>query len=92
MLERVVPLMDHPSESFLKTLDESLYQLVKDGGMRIIASSLACNAAIYNKWKKRTPAIIETFFKYLSKFYSFHKIVMKIFLDVFSSQKKEYSV
>uniref|UniRef100_A0A1I8EA76 Nipped-B protein n=1 Tax=Wuchereria bancrofti TaxID=6293 RepID=A0A1I8EA76_WUCBA len=31
MLERVVPLMDHPSESFLKTLDESLYQLVKDG-------------------------------------------------------------
>ncbi|VDK74707.1 unnamed protein product [Litomosoides sigmodontis] len=65
MLERVVPLMDHPSESFLKTLDESLYHLVKDGGMRIIASSLACNAAIYNKWKKRTPAIIETFFKYL---------------------------
>lgn len=73
MLERVVPLMDHPSESFLKTLDESLYQLVKDGGMRIIASSLACNAAIYNKWKKRTPAVIETFFKYLSKFFADHK-------------------
>ncbi|KAK6104387.1 Sister chromatid cohesion C-terminus family protein [Brugia pahangi] len=77
MLERVVPLMDHPSESFLKTLDESLYQLVKDGGMRIIASSLACNAAIYNKWKKRTPAIIETFFKYLKYLHQIKEDVLR---------------
>uniref|UniRef100_A0A158Q833 Nipped-B protein n=1 Tax=Elaeophora elaphi TaxID=1147741 RepID=A0A158Q833_9BILA len=77
MLERVVPLMDHPSESFLKTLDESLYQLVKDGGMRIIASSLACNAAIYNKWKKRTPAVIETFFKYLKYLHQIKEDVLR---------------
>uniref|UniRef100_A0A915PUN3 Nipped-B protein n=1 Tax=Setaria digitata TaxID=48799 RepID=A0A915PUN3_9BILA len=77
MLERVVPLMDHPSESFLRTLDESLYQLVKDGGMRIIASSLACNAAIYNKWKKRTPAVIETFFKYLKYLHQIKEDVLR---------------
>ncbi|VDK72975.1 unnamed protein product, partial [Onchocerca ochengi] len=77
MLERVVPLMDHPSESFLKTLDESLYQLVKDGGMRIIASSLACSAAIYNKWKKRTPAIIETFFRYLKYLHQIKEDILR---------------
>ncbi|MCP9261200.1 hypothetical protein DINM_004449 [Dirofilaria immitis] len=65
MLERVVPLMDHPSESFLKILDENLYQLVKDGGMRIIASSLACSAAIYNKWKKELRQLSKHFSKYL---------------------------
>ncbi|KHN74356.1 Nipped-B-like protein pqn-85 [Toxocara canis] len=65
MLERVVPLMEHPSESFLKSLDEGLCTLVKDSGMRIIASALACISAIYNKWKKRRPAVIDTFLSYL---------------------------
>uniref|UniRef100_A0A915BWJ3 Nipped-B protein n=2 Tax=Parascaris univalens TaxID=6257 RepID=A0A915BWJ3_PARUN len=65
MLERVVPLMEHPSESFLKCLDDGLCILVKDSGMRIISSALACISAIYNKWKKRRPAVIETFLSYL---------------------------
>lgn len=69
MLERVVPLMEHPSESFLKSLDASLCNLVMDGNMRIIASALACISAIYNKWKRWRPAVIQRFLSYLSKFF-----------------------
>ncbi|MFH4983111.1 hypothetical protein AB6A40_009820 [Gnathostoma spinigerum] len=65
MLERVVPLMDHPSDAFLRSLDEALCALFIDGGMKIIASSLACTSAIYNKWKKRRPAVIDRFLNYL---------------------------
>lgn len=73
MLERAVPLMEHPSESLLKSLDESLCNLVKDGGMRIIASSIACIAAIHDKWKKNRPLIINKFLSYLSKMFVFQQ-------------------
>lgn len=75
MLERVVPLFDHPPDSFLTSLDLSLTSLVKDSGMRIIASALSCIAAIHNKWKKRRPAAIDCFLSYLSKFFSYYNLV-----------------
>uniref|UniRef100_A0A0N5APU5 Nipped-B protein n=1 Tax=Syphacia muris TaxID=451379 RepID=A0A0N5APU5_9BILA len=65
MLERVVPLIDYPPESFLTSLDQSLTCLVKDSGMRIIASALSCIAAIHKKWKKRRPVAIDCFLTYL---------------------------
>uniref|UniRef100_A0A0N4V606 Nipped-B protein n=1 Tax=Enterobius vermicularis TaxID=51028 RepID=A0A0N4V606_ENTVE len=71
MLERVVPLFDHPPDSFLTSLDLSLTSLVKDSGMRIIASALSCIAAIHNKWKKRRPAAIDCFLSYLTIIISF---------------------
>lgn len=67
MLERVVPLMDHPSDTFLSTLDERLGLLIRDKGMVIIASAVACMSASFKKWRKPKPAICEIFLLYLSK-------------------------
>uniref|UniRef100_A0A914CW65 Nipped-B protein n=1 Tax=Acrobeloides nanus TaxID=290746 RepID=A0A914CW65_9BILA len=65
MLERVVPLMDHPSDTFLSTLDERLGLLIRDKGMVIIASAVACMSASFKKWRKPKPAICEIFLLYL---------------------------
>lgn len=68
MLEKIVPLMDHPSDIFLSTLNERLGMLIKDKGMVIIASAVACISASYKRWKKPKPAICEIFLSYLSNF------------------------
>uniref|UniRef100_A0AC35U5H9 Nipped-B protein n=1 Tax=Rhabditophanes sp. KR3021 TaxID=114890 RepID=A0AC35U5H9_9BILA len=66
MLEKIVPLMDYPPETFLDALEERLKELVTDGGKVIIASSLACMSSAYKKWHKRKPLILTTFLQYLS--------------------------
>uniref|UniRef100_A0A0N5A0L1 Nipped-B protein n=1 Tax=Parastrongyloides trichosuri TaxID=131310 RepID=A0A0N5A0L1_PARTI len=66
MLEKIVPLMDYPSESFINALEERLKELVLDGGKVIIAQALSCMSAAYKKWKKRKPLILTNFLQYLS--------------------------
>lgn len=68
MLELIVPLMEHPSEKFLMALDSRLNEVVRDGGMVIIASAIACMSAAYNKFKKIRPGISNLFLVYLSEF------------------------
>lgn len=66
MLELIVPLMEHPSEQFLSALDNRLNEVVRDGGMVIIASAIACMSAAYDKFKKIKPGISNLFLIYLS--------------------------
>lgn len=66
MLERVVPLMDHPSEAFVTSLETALISVVADGGMVIIQSALACLAATSTRLRRRPTAIIKRFMHLLS--------------------------
>uniref|UniRef100_A0A915D8C6 Nipped-B protein n=1 Tax=Ditylenchus dipsaci TaxID=166011 RepID=A0A915D8C6_9BILA len=67
MLERIVPLMEHPSENFLANLDSRLNVVVGNiSSMVIISSSISCMSAIYEKFKRIKPGICELFLKYLN--------------------------
>uniref|UniRef100_UPI00358E56D1 nipped-B-like protein isoform X3 n=1 Tax=Myxine glutinosa TaxID=7769 RepID=UPI00358E56D1 len=49
ILELVVPLMDHPSESFLNTIEEDLMKLILRYGMTVVQNCVSCLGAVVNK-------------------------------------------
>ncbi|XP_065107080.1 nipped-B-like protein A isoform X1 [Paramisgurnus dabryanus] len=49
ILELVVPLMDHPSENFLTTMEEDLMKLILKYGMTVVQHCVSCLGAIVNK-------------------------------------------
>lgn len=65
MLERVIPLIDHPSAEFISRVDKNLGELVKQSGMIITASAISCAAALHKKAPKLRPSITGTFLQYL---------------------------
>ncbi|XP_067339450.1 nipped-B-like protein B isoform X2 [Channa argus] len=49
ILELVVPLMEHPSETFLTTMEEDLMKLIFKYGMTVVQHCVSCLGAIVNK-------------------------------------------
>ncbi|KAL0979828.1 hypothetical protein UPYG_G00190320 [Umbra pygmaea] len=49
MLELVVPLMEHPSETFLTTIEEDLMKLIIKYGMTVVQHCVSCLGAVVNK-------------------------------------------
>ncbi|KAG1944007.1 nipped-B-like protein A [Pimephales promelas] len=49
ILELVIPLMDHPSENFLTTIEEDLMKLILKYGMTVVQYCVSCLGAIVNK-------------------------------------------
>ncbi|XP_042588885.1 nipped-B-like protein B isoform X3 [Cyprinus carpio] len=49
ILELVVPLMDHPSENFLTTIEEDLMKLIIKYGMTVVQHCVSCLGAVVNK-------------------------------------------
>ncbi|XP_041957003.1 nipped-B-like protein A isoform X1 [Alosa sapidissima] len=49
ILELVVPLMEHPSESFLTTIEEDLMKLIIKYGMLVVQHCVSCLGAVVNK-------------------------------------------
>ncbi|XP_022901337.1 nipped-B protein [Onthophagus taurus] len=64
MLELVVPLMEHPSESFLAQLEEDLMKLVIQHDRTIVSSSISCLGSIVNNTTRNYKLIRECFDKY----------------------------
>jgi cohesin loading factor subunit SCC2 len=64
MLELVVPLMDHPSESFLAQLEEDAMKLVLQQERPIVSSCLSCLGAIINKVTRNYQLIRDCFKRY----------------------------
>ncbi|KYB29713.1 nipped-B-like protein isoform X2 [Tribolium castaneum] len=64
MLELVVPLMDHPSESFLAQLEEDAMKLVLQHQRSIVSSCLSCLGAIVNKVTRNYQLIRDCFKRY----------------------------
>ncbi|XP_063406097.1 nipped-B-like protein A isoform X2 [Mytilus trossulus] len=48
ILELVVPLMEHPSESFLAQLEEDMMKLILKHGMMVLQSCVSCLGAVVN--------------------------------------------
>ncbi|CAG9783745.1 unnamed protein product [Diatraea saccharalis] len=63
-LELVVPLMEHPSEVFLAQLEEDAVKLILQRGQLVIASCIACLAAIVNNLTHNYKLIRDVFNKY----------------------------
>lgn len=64
MLELVVPLMEHPSESFLAQLEEDSMKLILQHDRGIVASCLACLGSIVNNVTRNFKLIRDCFNKY----------------------------
>ncbi|KAG5893186.1 hypothetical protein JTB14_016463 [Gonioctena quinquepunctata] len=64
MLELVVPLMEHPSDSFLAQLEEDAIKLVLQHDRPIVSSCLSCLGSIINKVTHNYKLIRDCFKKY----------------------------
>ncbi|GMT16922.1 hypothetical protein PFISCL1PPCAC_8219 [Pristionchus fissidentatus] len=73
MLERVIPLIDHPSAEFITRVDKNLGELVKMSGMTITASAISCAAALHQKAPKLRPSITGLFVQYLKGLLTWRK-------------------
>ncbi|KAF8362930.1 pqn-85 [Pristionchus pacificus] len=73
MLERVIPLIDHPSAEFISRVDKNLGELVKTTGMTITASAISCAAALHKKSPKLRPCITALFLQYLKGILTWRK-------------------
>lgn len=70
MLELVVPLMEHPSESFLAQLEEDSMKLVLQHDRPIVASCLSCLGSIVNNVTRNFKLIrdcFKKFYEYITK-------------------------
>ena len=61
ILEQVVPLMEHPSESFLVELETNLMVLACSHNQAVVNSCLSCLGAVINKITKNYRLIRDCF-------------------------------
>ncbi|XP_056020035.1 nipped-B-like protein isoform X3 [Ostrea edulis] len=76
ILEMVVPLMDHPSETFLAQLEEDMMKLILKHGMMVVESCISCLGAVVNCVSHNFPLVkdcFEKFFGVLVKLCMDHK-------------------
>lgn len=73
MLELVVPLMDHPSDSFLAQLEEDSMKLVLQHDRPIVASCLSCLGSIVNNVTRNYKLIRDCFKKFYEYITNFKK-------------------
>ncbi|GMS84491.1 hypothetical protein PENTCL1PPCAC_6666 [Pristionchus entomophagus] len=73
MLERVIPLIDHPSADFISRVDKNLDYSSRQRGMTITASAISCAAALHKKSPKLKPSIADLFIQYLKGILTWRK-------------------
>lgn len=64
ILELVVPLMEHPSETFLASLEEDLMRLTVKHGQTVVQSCISCLGAVVNKVTHNIRLVKDYFQKY----------------------------
>lgn len=64
ILELVVPLMEHPSETFLASLEEDLMRLTVKHGQTVVQSCISCLGAVVNKVTHNIQLVRDYFQKY----------------------------
>ena len=64
ILERAIPLMDHPGDSFLSSLEDGLLKLVKQGGLPIVQAAIPALAAVVLKQKRKMEPVWRAFLNY----------------------------
>ncbi|XP_042731461.1 nipped-B-like protein [Lagopus leucura] len=76
ILELVVPLMEHPSETFLATIEEDLMKLIIKYGMTVVQHCVSCLGSVVNKVTQNYKFVWACFNRYygaLSKLKSQHQ-------------------
>lgn len=63
-LELVVPLMEHPSETFLAQLEEDSVKLILQHDRTVVASCLSCLGSVVNSVTRNFKLIRDCFLKY----------------------------
>lgn len=63
-LELIVPLMEHPSETFLAQLEEDSVKLILQHDRIVVASCLSCLGSIVNNVTRNFKLIRDCFQKY----------------------------
>ena len=84
-LELVVPLMEHPSESFLAQLEEDAVKLVLQHDRSVITSCLALLGSIVNTVTNNYPLVKDCF----NKYYSFIVEYKKYYIENNSNPRLE---
>ncbi|KAL3869511.1 hypothetical protein ACJMK2_042182, partial [Sinanodonta woodiana] len=77
ILELVVPLMDHPSESFLAQLEEDMMKLILKHGMMVLQSCVSCLGSVVNNVSHNYALVkdcFQKFFGVLAKMMADHKV------------------
>uniref|UniRef100_A0A8C8DNG4 Nipped-B protein n=1 Tax=Oryzias sinensis TaxID=183150 RepID=A0A8C8DNG4_9TELE len=69
ILELVVPLMEHPSETFLATIEEDLMKLIIKHGMTVVQHCVSCLGAVVNKVTHNYKFVMACFNKFYSEIY-----------------------
>ncbi|KAH9491444.1 hypothetical protein Btru_032197 [Bulinus truncatus] len=64
ILELVIPLMDHPSESFLAQVEEDLVKLILKHGMMVVQSCISCLGAVVNEVSHNYELVRDCFKKF----------------------------
>lgn len=64
ILELVVPLMEHPSESFLAQLEEDMMKLILKHGMMVLQSCVSCLGAVVNSVSHNFALVKDCFQKF----------------------------
>uniref|UniRef100_A0A8C9SUX1 Nipped-B protein n=1 Tax=Scleropages formosus TaxID=113540 RepID=A0A8C9SUX1_SCLFO len=73
ILELVVPLMEHPSETFLATIEEDLMKLIIKYGMTVVQHCVSCLGAVVNKVTHNYKFVWACFNRYYGNFYTIAK-------------------
>lgn len=75
MLELVVPLMEHPSESFLAQLEEDSMKLILQHDRPIVSSCLSCLGSVVNNVTRNFKLIRDCFKKYYGYLMNYKSLV-----------------
>lgn len=67
ILELVVPLMEHPSETFLASLEEDLMRLTVKHGQTVVQSCISCLGSVVNRVTHNIKLVKDYFQKYYGK-------------------------
>ena len=64
ILEKSIPLMDHPGDNFLCKIEEGLLRLVKAGGLVVVQAAIPALSAIIHKQRRRMIPVWNAFLNY----------------------------
>lgn len=73
ILEVTIPLIEHPSETFLAQLEEDLVRLTLRQGKMVLESCVACLGAVVNRVSKNYSLAMECFRGFFSALVKFRK-------------------
>jgi cohesin loading factor subunit SCC2 len=89
-LELVVPLIEHPSESFMAQLEEDSVKLILQHEKSVVASCLSCLGSVVNNVTKNFKLIRDCFKNYYSTITQYKQLHLTAVGDPRLAQHKPY--